>query len=122
MPMPVFNDANELVYIEIPTIFSIYKDPKSRKIIVEAECGEYYLPSTIEQLDIIMSEVGFMLIDKNRIINLDQIKTYENGVVEVDGSQYFVSKRKRKKLEELIDKRSRDTNGKYCSTGNDRHN
>lgn len=111
MPMPVFNDANDLVYLEIPMIFSIYKDPKSRKIIVEAECGEYYLPSTIEQIDLIMSASGFMLIDKNRIINLDQVKEYVNGRVEVDGSHYYVSKRKRKQMEELIEIRSRDTNG-----------
>jgi DNA-binding LytR/AlgR family response regulator len=116
MPMPVFNQDNVLVYIEIPEIYSIYKDKKSRKIIVTAECGEYYLPSTIDQVDTIMSESGFMLIDKNRIINVNQVKHFENGEVEVDGSAYIVAKRKRKKLIQMLEKRSRDTKGQNPST------
>lgn len=116
MPMPVFNQINELVYIEIPEIYSIHKDSKSRKIIVTAQCGEYYLPSTIEQVDSIMSDAGFFLIDKNRIINVDQVKEFNDGQVHVDGSYYDVAKRKQRKLQQLIEKRSRDTNGHISST------
>ena len=111
MPMPVINQNNELVTIEVSEIFSIYKDMKSRKIVITAECGEYYIPSTINQIILIMESSGFAQIDKNRIINLNQVKRFENGEVTIDGSEYWVAKRRRAKLKRLIEKRSRDTNG-----------
>ena len=68
MPMPVFDKQNNAVMLEVGEIFSIQKDG-SRKIMVIAENGEYYLPSTIEEINLIMNPFGFLLIDKNNVIN-----------------------------------------------------
>lgn len=103
MPMPVINESNELVYIEIDEVFCIYKDSKTRKIVVKAECGKYYIPSTIEQINLIMKQLGFALIDSNRIINIAQVKSYENGEVHVDGKYFYVSRRNRANLKRLLD-------------------
>lgn len=106
MPMPVFNETNDLIYLEISDVFCIYKCLQTRKIIVTSELGEYYLPSTIEQINAIMEPAGFMQIDKNRIINVRQVKSFVNGEAHVDGSFYTVSRRNRSKLKRMLDDRN----------------
>lgn len=102
MPMPVINESDDLVFIETEDIYCIYKDPKTRKITVTAECGVYYLPSTIDQILLIMQRLGFALIESNRIVNVAQVKEFDGEVVHVDGQYYYVSRRNRANLWKLI--------------------
>lgn len=116
MPMPVFDENNKNHTIEIDEVFSMYKKVKERRIIVTSQCGEFYIPSTIDQIGVILEPLGFCQIDKNRIINVDRVKEYKSGVVHVDGEFYTVSRRNRKKLKEMIENRSHTTNGHFSST------
>lgn len=102
MAIPVFDKNDKLVHLEIDEVYSIYKQEKSRRITVESTRGEFYLPSTINQIKRIMEPSGFFLIDKNRIVNLKHVKAYERCKVTVDGSKYTVSRRNRKELEEKL--------------------
>lgn len=109
MRMPGFNQANELSFVDIPEIFTIYKNSISRKIIITAEQGEFYIPSTIDQINSIMTDYGFMQIDRNRIINLAQVKRVVGSNVYIDGTHYHVTKENKKLIEDLIENTSRDT-------------
>lgn len=102
MPMPVFDQENNLINIEVEEVFCIYKLDKSRKIVVTSERGEYFLPSTVDQIGELMRPFGFLKIDKNRVINVYRIKRIEGNDVTVDGFTYTISRRKMKILKEML--------------------
>lgn len=102
MPMPVYDKDDNLHMIEIHEVTSVSKDEKTRRIMVYAKCGEYYLPSTISQIETLMVPYGFIKIDKNRIINLSQVESYNNGILQVDGLTLIVSRRNRKRLRKAL--------------------
>ncbi|MDQ0062327.1 LytTR family transcriptional regulator DNA-binding domain-containing protein [Paenibacillus harenae] len=104
MPMPVFDKDNNMLMLEVGNIFCIHKNVKTRKILVTAESGEFYVPSTIEQIGDIMHPMGFLQIDKNNVINVCRIKSLEGNEVSVDGSTYEVSRRQLITLKEMITK------------------
>lgn len=104
MPIPAFDMKGNMLNVEVSEVICIYRDEKTRRIIIKAtNNGEYYLPSTIKQINELMARSGFFQIDKNKIINLSQIKNYENGHVTLDGSTYTVSRRNRAELESILD-------------------
>lgn len=112
MAIPVFDSENNLIYIEVKDIFAIYKEDKTRKIVVRSEKGEHYFPWTLEQISLIMSDYDFAQIDKNKIVNLYQVKDYSDKKVTVDGNTYEVSRRRKVEFEKKLQKyRSRNTNG-----------
>lgn len=102
MPMPVFDKDDNMVMLEVNDVFCIHRNVKKRRISVTAESGEYYIPSTIEQINCIMSSMGFLLIDKNNVINVCRIKSIDGNKVTVDGATYEVSRRKLVALKEMI--------------------
>lgn len=104
MPMPVFDKDNNMIMLELENIFSIHRDKSTRRFVVTAECGEYYIPSTIEQIGEIMNVLGFLLIDKNNVINVCRIKSIVGNEVTVDGTTYVVSRRKMIVLKRMITK------------------
>ncbi|WP_214630031.1 LytTR family DNA-binding domain-containing protein [Paenibacillus agaridevorans] len=108
MSMPVFDENNEVVEIDTAEIFCIFKD-EARRIMVKIECGDYYFPTTIEQINTIMEKYGFYQIDKNHVINVKQVKAFKRGEVYIDGVHYYVATRRQKGLKELL-QRSRNTN------------
>ena len=102
MPMPVFDCQNVMHYLEIEELIRIYKE-QSRRIIVQAESGSYYIPSTIAQISEIMSPLGFYQINSNLIVNVNKIMEYDGGhyakVTIADGSVHDVSRDRKKGLE-----------------------
>ena len=100
--MPVFDKDDNMLMIEVPDVFCVYREVKTRRIVVIAECGEYYLPTTIKQISAILGPSGFQQIDKNKIINVAKVKRYKNGKVTLDGSTFTVSRRNRKPLEDKL--------------------
>lgn len=104
MPMPVFDEDGNMVMLDLNNIFCIHRDMNTRQFHVTAECGEYYIPSTIEQIGEVMNTMGFLLIDKNNVINVCRIKSIVGNEVTVDGSTYVVSRRKMVVLKEMISK------------------
>ncbi|OUS73021.1 hypothetical protein B1748_23735 [Paenibacillus sp. MY03] len=108
MPMPVFDENNEVVEMDTDEIFCIFKD-ETRRIVVQTESGNYYFPSTIEQIQAIMGKYGFYQIDKNHVINVKQVKAFKRGEVFIDGVHYYVAARRQKGLMDIL-RRSRNTN------------
>lgn len=102
MPMPVFDEEDNLVNLDVDEVYCIYKNEKSRRIIVEARCGEYYLPSTINQIKNIMERSGFLLIDSNRLVNAKHIKGIEGNSVTVDGKTYHVTRSNLKSINDFL--------------------
>lgn len=102
--MPVFDKDDNMIMLELNNVFSIHRDMSTRRFVVTAECGEYYIPSTIEQIGEIMQSLGFLLIDKNNVINVCRIKSIYGNEVTVDGRTYVVSRRKMVILKEMIAK------------------
>jgi len=112
MSIPVFDNNNRLFYVQINEIFMLQKEDKTRRVMVKTEKGEFYLPSTLEQISYVMNDFDFAQIDKNKIVNLNKVKHYGDKKVTVDGNTYDVSRRRRAEFEEkLIENRSRNTNG-----------
>lgn len=112
MSMPAFDQHNNLVDIEIEDIFCIYKDQKTRKIIIRTKNGIYYFPSTIDEIFEIMMKYDFFQIDKNHVINVVNVKAFRFDQVYIDSTHYYVARRRRSGLQKLIENRSRNTNGK----------
>jgi DNA-binding LytR/AlgR family response regulator len=102
MPMPVFDSNNEMQYVEVDEVIDINKESSTRRIIVNTECGDHYIPSTIAQIAEIMNPLGFHQINSNQIINLNKVEKYEGGHyprVTVSGVEYVVSRDRKKGLE-----------------------
>ena len=104
MPMPVFDQDDNMLMLELSEVFCIYKNENTRRIIVEARCGVYYLPSTIIQIKNIMEPSGFIQIDSNRLVNSRHIKDFDYDVIAVDGKSYYVSRSNRKAVRTFLGK------------------
>lgn len=105
MPMPVFDNVGNMLNIEVRDVYAIYKENKTRRIVVIAEAGEFYLPTTVKQVADIMSKSGFLQVDKKSIINVSKVKEFKDNKVTVDGSTFDVSRRSRRILRALLNKK-----------------
>ena len=113
MSMPVIDEENEIFNLDMYDAFAIIRE-ESRKIIVNSTFGTFKIPYTINEIATVMEPHGFFQINQTHIINVDQIKAFKKGYVYIDGTRYKVSKRRQEALAQLIEKRSRDANGKNC--------
>lgn len=111
MTMPVIDENNEIFHMDTHDIFAIIRDA-SRKIIVTSTFGNFYVPSTMDQINTVMAPLGFFSINQSHIINLDQVKAYKKGDVYIDNTHYKVSRRRQDELLEIIENHSRNASGK----------
>lgn len=111
MTMPVIDEYNELFHMDTRDIFAVIRE-KSRRIAVTSPEGKFYIPSTIDQINIAMQPHGFFAISPSIIINLDQVKAYNKGSVYVDNTHYKVSRRRRDEFLAIIENHSRNVVGK----------
>lgn len=102
MPMPVFDNDGNMLSVEVKDVYAIYKENKTRRIVVITEAGEFYLPTTVKQVANIMKSSGFLQVDKKSIINVSKVKEFENNKVTVDGSTFEVSRRSRRILRRML--------------------
>jgi DNA-binding LytR/AlgR family response regulator len=109
--MPLIDVNNELFYMDTQDIFAIIRE-KSRRIAVTSPDGKFYIPSTFDQINIVMQPFGFFAISPNHIINLNQIKAYKKGEVFVDNTHYRVARRRREEFMSVIENHLRNVDGK----------
>jgi hypothetical protein len=94
LAIPVFDKSNILHHLRTGEVLSICKEGKTRRNIVRVSGNKFYLPHTIEQIDVLMSPLGFYQVNQNQIINLTQIDKYKNGIITIEGEEYFLSRRR----------------------------
>ena len=92
MPIPVFDQCNNLHYFNHSDISSIYKDDYSRRHIALVGDAEYYFPHTLEQRGITMKPLGFYQINRNEIINTTIIDKYKFGAITIGFRTFYLSR------------------------------
>lgn len=102
MSFLLFDSTDTIKIVELDEIYCIKKEFKTRKIVALTKYGRLYFPRTIKHLKLMLSAEGFLQIDKNRIINLDQIEGYKDGEVTIGGVKYTVVKSHRAYIEKFL--------------------
>lgn len=111
MSMPLIDENGELFYMDTRDIYALILN-KSRKIMVTSPFGNFYIPSTMNEINKILKQFGFFAINPSHIVNLDQVKAFNKGNVYVDNTHYKVARRRQEEFLEAIENHSRNVSGK----------
>lgn len=65
--------------------------------------GKFRAPRTLKEFEIIYESLGFMLIDKKKLVNLKLAVKFENGFLEIGDCLHAVSRRKLEKAKKMMD-------------------
>lgn len=99
--MYLLDDQNKVHFIKESDIYSI--EVSRNKRCYRTINGKFRAPRTLKEFEMIFEPLGFMLIDKKKLVNLKLAIKFENGFIHMVDCKHAVSRRKSEKVKKMMD-------------------
>lgn len=86
----------------IEEILCIKREVVQRKTMFCIGDEWFQEPNTLTQLVLAYQKYGFHQIDKNKLVNLNKVDSYKDGVLYAGSNDYLVSRRLQAKIKENL--------------------
>jgi hypothetical protein len=97
----VFDSERKVVTIQYKEILSVKR--VNRRLCYLTEEGLFYGAVTLEELAELHASLGFIMVDKRNVINMNQVDYMIKGCAFVHGVKYPISRRRLKTMTKYLE-------------------